>query len=470
MSARDGLPRCSVLIKGVDWAVTVNASREIVKSASIAVDRDRIVAIGKSEDLDHSIEAEKTIDGRGLLALPGIVDCCVNSSHHLGRGLADACDMYEYHLGRRLPYEAALSPEDAFAASLLSQVEMVHAGTTCFVDAGSRFYGQVAGAAASLGIRAFVSRSCSDVTDTFFGEAPIGATDCVEEIENAQRAVLEIQALGSSRVRPALALPWLPACSDDLCRGMARLAATTGAITLAGAAFCRDDAVASRREHFRTEVERLDAAGLLGDRLLISNAGWSSPTDMVRLRDAAAHVVCTPSASHRLGTGSLEYGRYPELVAFGVNVLLGSFSAMASNHTDLLRQLFLFCGGSMSFRLDATITPPELALEMATIRAAKALGIDKEIGSLEAGKKADIALFGVNQSDWVPLHDPLANLAFSTRGGADTVLVDGRILLERGKLTSMDEGALLQEGQARASAVAERSKLSRHSQPRWRVV
>ena len=135
--------------------------------------------------------------------------------------------------------------------------------------------------------------------------------------------------------------------------------------------------------------------------------------------------------SHRLGTGSLEFGRYPELLAFGVNVTLGSGSAMASNYIDVARQLYLFAGGAKTYRLDATSVPPETALEMATIRGAAAIGLEREIGSLEAGKKADITMFRMLAADWAPVINPVANLVFSSRGGAHTVLVDGNVLLAR---------------------------------------
>src|SRR5271165_6134034 len=114
---------------------------------------------------------------------------------------------------------------------------------------------------------------------------------------------------------------------------------------IAGAGCSRDDAVGSRLQYGRTEIERLRDAGLLGAATIVSHAGWTSPTDMVALRDSASNVACCPSMSHRLGTGSLEFGRYPELLAFGVNVTLGSGSPMASNYVDIARQLFLFSGG-----------------------------------------------------------------------------------------------------------------------------
>jgi 5-methylthioadenosine/S-adenosylhomocysteine deaminase len=188
---------------------------------------------------------------------------------------------------------------------------------------------------------------------------------------------------------------------------------------------------------------------------------------LAAIKNNNANVACCPSTSHRLGTGSLEFGRYPELLAFGVNVTLGSGSAMASNYIDVARQLYLFAGGSKSYRLDATIVPPEAALEMATICAAAALGLAKEIGSLEAGKKADITLFNMVSADWAPVINPIANLVFSSRGGAHTVIVDGRDLMAAGRVCTLDEEAILQESQLRAEAVVGRGGLYAFCAPQW---
>jgi 5-methylthioadenosine/S-adenosylhomocysteine deaminase len=460
-----------LLVKNIDWVVTVDCDRRMIEDGAIAVIGDRIAAVGKSAALETSFGADVVIDGRGLMALPGLVDCSVATVQHLGRGLADRCDIPDYRLQRCLPYEGALSAEDAHSASLACQLEMIRSGTTCFVDSGSRFPEEVAAAAVESGLRAVATRSCCDVYDTFMGAFPDSITQetAAEALNHAQAAIRRIGDAGHARVRPGVAIPWMAACSDHLCRGIAALARSADLPVIATAGFSRDDAVASRREHGKTEIGRLLDTGLLGSHSIVANAGWASPRDMLTLKEQGANVACTPSVSHRLGTGSLEFGRYPELLMFGVNVTFGSGSAMAGNFTDIARQLFLFCGGNISTRLDATIAPPETALEMATIRGAAAIGLESEIGSLEAGKKADIALFDVVATDWVPLINPLANLAFSTRGGAHTVIVDGQLLMSAGKVHSLDEERVLSECQSRAERLAVRGDLARFAALQWGV-
>lgn len=469
LSAGNGA-MANLLIRNIDWVLTVDRERRMVRDGAIAIQGQSIAYVGPTASTPAGFRADQTLEGRGLVALPGLVDASVATVLQLGRGAGDNCDMPRFRLERSLACEGALSAEDALAASRACQIEMVRSGTTTFADSGSRFPEQVAAAAAESGLRALATRSCADVYDTFIGPFPdgFGRESAAEAIGRTGSAIRRDDA-AKGRLRTGIAVPWLAACSDALLRDVAALARDTGARLIIGAGCARDDAVASRREHGKTEIARLAGAGLLGPATSISHAGWISPGDMRILADSGAHVVCCPASSHRQGTGALEYGRYPELLAFGVNVALGSGSAMAGNHADIARQLFLYCGSNMSLRLDATIASPESALEMATINGARALGLEAEIGSLEAGKKADVALFDAVASDWVPLINPVGNLAFSSRGGAHTVIADGEILLRAGRMQAIDEAHVLGQAQERAAALMQRSGLARFCEPAWPI-
>jgi 5-methylthioadenosine/S-adenosylhomocysteine deaminase len=457
------------LIKNIDWIVTVDERRRMIADGAIAINGDRIASIGKSSEVEREFAADETIDGRGLIAMPGLIDTCVATVHQLGRGAADFCDIPKLMLERLFVYEAALTAQEAATATLACQLEMIRSGTTCFVDSGSRFADVVADTAVRTGLRATVARACYDEFETLMGPFPaaLARESTGETLHKARALVDRIRALGCGRVLPAVALPWLAAASDRLCKEVADLTRTMSVRVIAAAARSRDDAVATRRQHSRTDVNRLKAAGLLAPTSIIAHAGWTSPQDLVDLKAGNANVACCPSMSHRLGTGSLELGRFPELLAFGVNVTLGSGSAMASNYIDVARQFFLFAGGAKTYRLDATIVPPETALEMATVRAALALGLENEIGSLEVGKKADITMFRMVAADWAPVINPVANLVFSTRGGAHTVIVDGEILLAAGEVCALDEQSILEDSQKSADALMDRSGLRRFCSPRW---
>jgi 5-methylthioadenosine/S-adenosylhomocysteine deaminase len=460
------------LIKNIDWVIAVDAKRRMIANGAIAIVGDRIEAVEKSDDLERRFAADEIMDGRNLIAIPGLIDANVATGQQLGRGAADFCDLQNFMLQRILPYEASLSADDALVASRVCQLEMIRSGTTTFVDSGSLHPDAVAAAAIESGLRAVVPRGCYDVFDTFLGNFSNSWSQETtgEAIGRAETAIGRIRALNNDRVKAAVALPWLAAASDNLLDEVAALAQSKGVCVIAASARTRDEAVAARRQYRRTEVNRLLKADLLTQATIVAHAGWTSPDDLADIKASGAHVACCPSASQRLGTGALELGRYPELLAFGVNVCLGSGSAMASNYIDVARQLCLFAGGSKSYRLDSTVVHPEAALEMATVGAAAAIGLGGEIGALEAGKKADVTLFNMLSADWAPVINPIANLVFSSRGGAHTVIVDGRTLMSAGNVFTLDEQVVLEEGQRCAEELVGRSGLARFCAPRWAVV
>lgn len=181
-------------------------------------------------------------------------------------------------------------------------------------------------------------------------------------------------------------------------------------------------------------------------------------------------VSCTPSTGYRLGLGSIEFGRFPEMLELGVTVALGSDSAMSSNYLDIVREMFLVSGGCKAQRLDPTVLPPETALEMATVNGAKAVLWSEEIGALEAGKKADVAIFDTQSPEWQPVINPIANLVYAARGGADTVICDGRVLMRDKIVLSIDEKQALKEAKERGARIAERAGLRDRVRPAWPIV
>jgi 5-methylthioadenosine/S-adenosylhomocysteine deaminase len=165
--------------------------------------------------------------------------------------------------------------------------------------------------------------------------------------------------------------------------------------------------------------------------------------------------------------GDTGFGHFPEMAAIGVTVSLSCNSAMSSNYLDMVRLMNLGAGAMRATRLSAFIFPPEEMIEMATINGAISIGAENDIGSIEVGKKADLALFDTRSAEWRPLLNPLSNLVHSARGGAHTVIVDGKIVLAEGVVQTIDEQKTLAECQRRGVAIARKSGLDRITQSSW---
>ena len=157
-----------IVIDNIDWILTVDQTRRMMTSGRIVVDHGRIVSVGKAGEPIPASAAE-VIDGTGLIAVPGLIDTSVAVVQQLGRGLGDLCDIPEYRLNRVGRYEGALTSADARIAARHFSIEMIRAGSTCFVDTGSRFPAEIAAVAIEQGLRGLVGFAAQDVYDTPMG-------------------------------------------------------------------------------------------------------------------------------------------------------------------------------------------------------------------------------------------------------------------------------------------------------------
>jgi 5-methylthioadenosine/S-adenosylhomocysteine deaminase len=458
-----------ILIKNASWLVTMDPERRILTDGAVAIENDRIVEVGKTNVVAGKFKAEKVIDAEGKLVMPGLIDTHVHNTQQLGRGLADGCEIDVHLLERLYGYESAMIEEDAYWAALCCHLELIRAGTTCFIDPGSYFPQQTARAVGESGVRGIIARTAFDLHHTPIGELPKGrfreTTD--EAVNRAEQVVKQFNGQHDGRLKCWFALRILSGCSDDLIRRIKAKADEHGVGLVMHAAESHGETAASRARYGVGDVERMAKLGALGPNMVLIHMGWASPKEIVLCMDHDLKVSCTPSTGYRLGLASMEYGRFPEMLELGITVALGSDAAMSSNYLDIVREMFLASGGAKAQRLDPSIMPAETVIEMGTINGAKAALWETEIGSLEVGKKADIAIFETRMPEWMPVLNPLANLVYSSRGGADTVLCDGRVLMESGVVLSINEKAALVEAKKRGERIATDSKLWDKIKPKW---
>lgn len=462
----------AILIKNADWLVTMDADRRILQDGAVAIQDDRITAVGKTDEVSKGFQADREIDARGKLVMPGLVDTHVHNTQQLGRGLADECDIPVHLLERLYGYEKELMEEDAYWAALACQLELIRAGTTCYIDPGSYFPSETARAVGESGLRGIIARTAFDVHDTPIGSLPSKmfreTTD--DALRKGEEIVEKHNGAHDGRVKAWFALRILSGCSNRLIQEIKQLADLHRVGVVMHASESRDETVASRMRHGLPDVERVGALGALGPNMVLIHMGWASPKEIVLCMKHDLKVSCTPSTGYRLGMGSMEFGRFPEMIELGITVALGSDAAMSSNYLDIVREMFLASGGCKAQRLDPTIMPPETVLEMGTLNGAKAALWEDEIGSIETGKKADIAAFETRSVEWRPILNPIANLVYSSRGGADTVICNGRLVMEAGNVLTLDEGRILEEAQKRGEVIANKSELWERIKPKWPIL
>jgi len=452
-----------IVIANLDYLITVDATRRIIKDGAVVIDGNRIVAVGKTNEITFDSSTDRIIDGRGKLAMPGIFDTHIHNAQQLGRGCGDEAYSGPERLFRRLwVIEAHMDRGDALCAARLAQAEMIRAGTTCFADPGSYFAAETAQAVRESGMRGMIARTVFDMGQTNMGSLPAGFFEPTDEaLARAEEMVSEFDGSIDGRLKAWFSMRVPVACSDELLRRMGNLTEKHGVGLIGHACENRDETVASHLKYGMGDVARLERLGLLGPNLLLLHMGWVDPKELHMLQRNDVKISLAPSASFHQAMGNISHGKAPEMLELGLSLSLGSDSAMSSNYLDAIRQTFLVVGGLHEARLDPKVLRPETAVEMLTINGARCMLWDKELGSIEVGKKADVTVLDIRRPEWQPVHNPIANLVYCAHGGcADTVIVDGNILMQGGKLLTLNEHDLYAEADDRARSLIRRSGLA----------
>lgn len=463
----------TMLMKNADFVITVDQERRVIRDGAVAVTNDRIAAVGKTAEVAPRFPDAEVIDCRGKLVLPGLFDTHIHNAQQLGRGLGDEAYSGPERLFRRLwVVESHMDAGDALCAARLCQLELLRAGTTCFADPGSYFPEQTARAVEESGLRGIIARTVFDMGQTSMGSLPKNFFEPTDTaLGRADEMVVEYNGGLDGRLKAWFSMRVPVACSDDLLRRIAALAAKRGVGVIGHACENRDEIVASHLKYGMGDVARLEKLGLLAPNLLLLHMGWVDAKELFLLQKRDVKISLAPGATFHQAMGNISHGKAPEMLELGITVSLGSDAAMSGNFLDVIRQTFLVVGGYHEARLDPKVIRPETAVEMITINGARATLWDAELGSLEVGKKADLTILDVRRPEWQPVHNPIANLVYSAHGGcADTVIVDGRVLMRAGKVLTLNEEDLYREAADRATSLAKRAGLDGVAGSLWPVM
>lgn len=433
-------------------AVTMDAERRILPGAAIAIDGERIAAIDTDAQMGERFAGADFLDGHGMVAIPGLIDTHAHADQSLLRGLGDRMHWHPF-LDRVIrPYLAARDPADAVLANSLSMVEMVKSGTTCFVSPNADprdDYDALTSVVADIGIRAVFCRFIMAREKDFSAEAAKAV------VREASATMQQWHGGAGGRVGMWFGLD-VPRRPGDLVYPD----------------FYREVAEESRRlgvgicYHFCSEIE--DSTWIentfgvrpaewsrdhhaLGPNVLLINGCWVTPLEVRILADTGTHLAHSPVANMKMATGILPL---PDVLAAGVNVALGTDGALNNNTHDMFGEMKAACLLQNATRRYASSMTAPTALEMATISGARAIGRERDLGSLEAGKLADIVLVDLKRAHSSPVHDVISNLVFSVNpGNVDTVLIGGRVVVREGRVRGVDEATIVERANERARTI-----------------
>jgi 5-methylthioadenosine/S-adenosylhomocysteine deaminase len=413
--------------------VTMDGARRVLEDGAIAVKGDTILAVGPSQEITSKYEATQKIDATGKLIMPGLINAHTHIPMVLMRGLIDDVTLDDWLRKYIFPAEAKnVNEEYVRWGSRLALAEMIRSGTTTFADM-YYFEDAVAEETKAAGLRGFLGETWIDFP------APDNKNEA-EMVAYTEKFLKKWQ--GDPLIHASVAPHSIYTCSERTLRDSAALARKYHATILIHVAEMRKEYVDSIEKNGATPVQYLERIEFLGPDVLAAHCIWTDNTDMKILADRQVGCVHNPSSNMMLASG---VAPVVEQRAAGMRVGLGTDGPAGSNNDlDMMEEMDLAAKLQKTYRVDPRALGAKGALEMATIEGARALHREKEIGSLEAGKKADFALLHLNVPNAVPMFDAYSQIVYALKASeVETVVVGGRLVMKDGRVLTVDEAAAM---------------------------
>jgi 5-methylthioadenosine/S-adenosylhomocysteine deaminase len=442
-----------ILIKNAN-IVSMDRNRSVYVEGSILIENDKIIEIGRYDDLQPLINSNVIVeDAKGNWVLPGLINTHVHTSQQLARGIADDVDLLVWLRDRIWPYESNLSEEDSYVSSLLCGIEQIRSGVTCFVEAGGQHVNGMGRAVKELGIRAALVKS---TMDTGIGLPKIWQKNTQEEIDEQIENFENWHNKENDRIRCWFGLRTIFNNSDDLIIKTKELADKYEVGIHMHVAEIRDEIEFSKNTRGAATVTHLNNLGVLGDNFLAAHCVWMTNKEIEIFQKNNVKVTHNPAAAMKV----LGFAEIPQMLEQGICVSIGTDGAPCNNRMSLIDEMWLTSLIHKGRKLNPKIMPAETVLEMVTVNAAKCALWDKEIGSLEKGKKADLIIIDPKSATMLPMHDPIANLVSSMRTqNVNSVMCDGIWVMKDGVIKTIDENAIIQESIKRSKEILERANI-----------
>jgi 5-methylthioadenosine/S-adenosylhomocysteine deaminase len=437
----------TVLIKG-GMLVTMNPEDEVL-TGDLYIEDGRIVSVGEKPSAD----AELVIDARDCAVLPGFVQTHVHLCQTLFRGAADDLPLIDWLKKRIWPMEAAHTPESVRASARLAISEMIKGGTTCALTIETVNHTvEALRAVEETGFRATVGKCMMDKGE----EVPPALHEERDASVRESLALIEQwHGRAGGRIRCCFAPRFAISCTRELLTDVARLARERGVMVHTHASENTDEIEMVERETGLRNITYLDSLGLTGPHVALAHCVHLDDAEIETLLRTGSHVLHCPSSNLKLGSG---IARISEMLERGVSVSLGADGAPCNNRLDMLTEMRTAALLQKVLR-GAAALPARRVLRMATIDGARALGLEHEIGSLEADKRADIAIINLADTHMTPRPaDPVSTVVYAAQSSdVRTVIIDGQpVMLDR-QLMTMDERAVMDDAERESALLSQRA-------------
>ena len=415
-------------------ALLLDSNNTCLDRASVAIHEDEIVAVGPTEKITKQYKAKKTIKSKDSLIMPGFVNCHTHAAMTCFRGIADDLEMMDWLNNYIFPDEVKnVNKELAYWGSLLATAEMIKSGTTTFCDMYI-FEDETARAAKTAGMRCLIGEVLFDFPSPNFKTTAEGIAYTkmlIEKWKDDPLVNIIIEPHSLYTCSPALLIE-------------AKKLADNYHVPLGFHLLENSAEKKQLKEKFgKSAVSFLKDIGCLDEHIIAFHCVCFSEEDIKLFAEHGCKISHNPASNMKLASG---VAPVPDMLKAGITVGLGTDGCASNNNLDMIKEMSTAAKLHKVARLDPTVMDARTVVRMATIEGAKALGMEKTIGSLEAGKKADIIIIGLNEPHLTPIYSEYSHLVYAMSGAdVDTVLINGKVVMENRKLLTINETDVMQK-------------------------
>jgi 5-methylthioadenosine/S-adenosylhomocysteine deaminase len=444
--AAQRLQRIDLLVRG-GMVVTMDATRRVIEDGAVAVRGGRIVEVGPSDILARRFLARRVIDARGRAVIPGLINGHTHIPMTLFRGIADDLDLNEWLTKYIFPAEAKnVTEEFVRVGTRLGLVEMIRGGTTTYCDM-YYFEDAIADETARAGVRGILGETVIDfpVADNKTHEQALAYT---ERFLSKWRN----HALVTAAVAPHA--PYT--VSAEHLKNLRALADRFNAPLVIHVAETRKELEDSIRDRGARPAEYLARIGFLNGRVIAAHTVFVNDEEIALLKRLGVGAVHNPQSNMKLASG---VAPVPQMLAADFAVGLGTDGAASNNDLDMWEEMDTAAKLHKLSSGDPRVVTAREALEMATIRGARALHMEREIGSLEAGKRADIVIVNLDAPHQTPRYNIFSHLVYATKASdVRTVIIEGRPVMIERRLLTLNEPEIMRRARLFRKRITESLK------------
>ena len=423
--------------------VTMNKEREVIQDGGIAVKAGRVVAVGTRAEISRRYVARQTINASGQIVIPGLINGHTHVPMVLFRGLADDLDLQEWLTKYIFPAEAKnVTEEFVRVGTRLGLAEMIRGGTTTYCDM-YYFEDAIAEETAKAGVRGVLGETVIDF--------PVADNKTwAEAMAYVEKFVKRWQ--GHDLIVAAIA-PHAPyTVSEEHLRAARAFSDRTKAPIVTHISETKREVDDSVKAHGASPIAYLDRIGFLGERVIAAHVVWPQGPDSLILNQRGVGVVHNPQSNMKLAAG---VSPVPQMMKDGLRVGLGTDGAASNNDLSMWEEMDSAAKLHKVISGDPKVMSAQEAFELATIRGAEALHLEKEIGSLEVGKRADLVIVDSDSLNQIPYYNIYSVLVYATKASdVQTVIINGRVVMRDQRLLTLNEAAIKASAQVFRERIA----------------